>query len=240
MAGALCSPTHQVGHIESTCTTDPHDDTTTFTVPSDCDCLVLCISSYRATWSAVPINAPTWDDDGTPQTMTAAVTIVSANTFAGIYYLLNPTTGQKTLNVDWNAQGTPEETVGLSLVYLKNIDGTGTIVATDSTYVTSGNATTSVAGTNDQDIAISAVYNYDTTPAGFTDGTSLFVTALTASGTCGEANAAGVAYDTTGSPFTFSYTTGTNETAMVTALFKGTVAGGNDIPIFQNYYRQQD
>ena len=98
-----------------------------------------------------------WDSAGTPQALTQAGTVqFDTNSSVAIFYLLNPTVGNKTLTANWtNAQDCV-----MSAICFDNAGG----IAAGDTQQNSTNTVTVTSGANDATVA---VYNCDGgTPTG--------------------------------------------------------------------------
>lgn len=73
------------------------NDLTTFTVTAGSTCLVAILD----TQGSVTATSVKWDNAGTPQTMTAAGNHASGIQRVEIFFLTNPTSGNKTLHAAW-------------------------------------------------------------------------------------------------------------------------------------------
>ncbi len=220
MGAELCLPTeYEVDEISTSCNADPKDSTA-FTVPSDCDCLVITFGGFNT--SGIPtLTGLTWDYGGADQAMTEAVSVNTGNIDIEFqFYVLNPTTGNQTLRIDW-ASNPVTDTFAITAVYLKNIDATGTVVDTD--VETGGTTHTHALTGASTDIAVSAIYSYDSTPT--VSAGTLFTSGSIANGSgCSDSSRYASAYDDSGSPFGITYTNVTSSySASVSALYKGTV-----------------
>lgn len=71
---------------------------TTFTVDSGSDVLIAGLSSAQALVSSVAIS---WDSGGTPQAMTSLGSAANGNSRVEIFYFLNPTAGNLSLEATW-------------------------------------------------------------------------------------------------------------------------------------------
>ena len=189
---ALCSPTHTENDlILDTCFVNPYDEFTGFTVPSDCDLLVISMSGcedYRTPHTATASTSVTWDQGGDNQSLTLAVyksyPTASVPNESEIWYLVNPKAGNFTLRITHPAApAVPYEGFSVNTHYLKNVDTSNPLLdvnsfASSSPYT--GMKETNVAGTS-RDIGIAQVYNYfatTTVESGTTDAVNTAVTSV--------------------------------------------------------------
>jgi hypothetical protein len=220
MAAEFCVPTAtEEAHLLTTCGLG-NVTSTDLTVPVDCDCFVISLATYVGSLGTFMFSTgtPIWDSAGTPQPMTRAV--VHSNLtgrVAEIWYLLNPTAGNLSLNLNWDDE--PQNPCQLIGFYLKNIEATGTVVATDG--ADSLPTITLTASSAITDVSIGCLCSLNSDPA-ISSGTSVSDSLLLGTINCSSDMYEASAYDILTTTPTIEWT-GVDDirSAAAMAVFKG-------------------
>lgn len=224
MAAELCTPTgFETDHLDTTCGLGTATKIG-FTVPNDCDCLVITFATYggAAATSLFSVSTPIWDNGSTNQAMTRAVLHADGSgDVAEIWYLNDPLIGTHDLYFDWDTE--PQEPSQLVAIYLKGVESTGTIVSTD-TANTSATISMSASGSS-TDVSVGCLYSFNSDPT-IASGTSIASGQLIGTVSCSTDNYYACAYDlVTGPSFDIGWTTvDASFSVAAMAVFKGSAS----------------
>ena len=168
MAIALCSPDHE----ESLQSDAGNTGTFSFTVPSDCTFLIVCVSAYAndANYLSNETDAMRFNDS--VNMGKGYITDASTSTWMGqMFYLVNPTTGS--VHVDWNFKGTTVPAgvlASLYAIYLKGVDTSSPVRTTGGEQQAGGTQyeTGTLSGLQSGDMAIMFAWTYQTSDINLT------------------------------------------------------------------------
>jgi len=114
---------------------------TTISVPADATFAIVCVSTYRN--SAAYLSGGSVTLGG--QSMSAGLIKEStAQMMGGIWYLVNPPTGDQSLAWDWSGTGNPAEDNMFHYAFYNGVDTSSPVRSSGGQQVASGTASTGV------------------------------------------------------------------------------------------------